>query len=94
MNVNDWSAFQAIAVDVYLPDRAPEGLKGRIILTVGDKWQWTEQNRAVDLKPGTWTTLKANFAPGSVDWKFFPDEAFRHDIKKLGVRIESNKGPA
>lgn len=94
MNVNDWSMFQAIAVDVYLPANAPNGLKGRVILTIGENWQWTEQNRAVELTPGAWTTLTANFAPGSVDWKFFPDESFRKDVKKIGIRIESNKEPA
>jgi hypothetical protein len=93
MYVNDWSQFNAVAVDVYLPAGAPSGLGGRIILTVGEQWTWTEMNRTVALEPGRWTTMLANLTPGSLDWKFFPTESFRTDIRKVGIRIESDKGP-
>lgn len=94
VEVTDWSAFATVAVSVYLPADAPAGLRGRIILTVGDQWQWTEMNRGVPLEPGRWTAISANVKPGSMDWKFFPDESFRKDVRKLGVRIESDKQPA
>ena len=92
MYVTDWSPFGAIAVDVYLPYNAPQGLKGRFILTAGEQWTWTEMNRGLPLAPDQWTTITANLKPGSLDWKFFPDEAFRKDIRKIGIRIESD-GP-
>lgn len=94
VEVTDWGAFGYVAVSIYLPADAPSGLQGRIILTVGEKWQWTEMNRGVPLEPGQWTTITADLKPGSMDWKFFPDEAFRKDVRKLGVRIESNQRPA
>ncbi len=93
IRVTDWSAFGALAADVYLPANAPRGLTARIILTVGEQWQWTEQNRPVELAPGQWTTLTVHLQANSMDWKFFPDETFRKDVRKLGVRIESNKEP-
>lgn len=91
--VQDWSAFSTFSVDIYLPENAPKGLGGKVILTVGEGWTWTEMNRTVPLIPGKWTTIKANLKPGSMDWKFFPDDKFRTDVRKLGIRIESNKGP-
>lgn len=91
--VQDWSAFSGISVDIYLPENAPKGLGARIILTVGEEWKWTEMNRTVPLTPGKWTTISANLKPGSMDWKFFPDDKFRTDVRKLGLRIESNKSP-
>jgi hypothetical protein len=94
VQVRDWSLFGRLSVDVYLPGNAPQGLRGKLILTVGEQWQWTEQNRTVSLTPGEWTTVTVNLLPGSMDWRFFPGEAFRTDIRKLGVRIESDKGPA
>lgn len=94
MYVTDWSAFSGLAADLYLPQNAPEGLKARFILSVGDKWEWTEMNRALPLKPGAWTTLTVDLKPGSQDWKFFPDEKFRKDIRKVGIRIESDAKPA
>jgi len=94
MEVTDWSPFGRLSVDVYLPEQAPEGLRGKIILTVGGDWTWTEMNRSVPLAPGAWTTLSVNLKPGSMDWKFFPDDAFRGSIRKLGVRIESDRAPA
>ncbi len=93
MHVTDLSQFSAIAVDVYVPPDAPRGLAGRIILTIGDKWEWTEMNRGIPLEPGKWTTITANFKPGSLDWKFFPTDAFRRDVRKVGLRVESDKKP-
>ena len=93
MNVSDWSQFSSISADVYLPATAPSGLQGRFILTVGEQWTWTEMNHALKLEPGKWTMITANLKPGSLDWKFFPTEAFRKDIRKLGFRIESDKKP-
>lgn len=89
----DWSPFGRLTVDVYLPEGAPTGLGAKVILTIGDQWQWTEMNRVIPLQPGSWTTIAVNLKPGSMDWKFFPDEAFRKDIRKVGVRIESDKDP-
>ena len=94
VEVTDWGAFSQVAVSVYLPADAPAGLRGRIILTVGDQWRWTEMNQGVPLEPGRWTTIAANLKPGSMNWKFFPDDLFRKDVRKLGLRIESDKQPA
>ena len=94
MYVTDWSQFGALAVDLYLPYNAPRGLKARFILGTGDKWTWTEMNRALPLEPDRWTTITANLKPGSLDWKFFPDDLFRKDIRKVGLRIESDHEPA
>ena len=94
IETTDWSAFGDLLLSVYLPLEAPHDLKGKVILTVGDQWTWTEASRAVPLEPGQWTTLSVNLKPGSMDWKFFPDDAFRRDVRKLGIRIESDKGSA
>jgi hypothetical protein len=93
VEVTDWSPFGVLLVDVYLPPEAPEGLRGRLILTVGEEWTWTEMNRSIPLAPGAWTTISANLKPGSMDWKFFPDDKFRSSVRKAGVRIESDKAP-
>lgn len=94
MYVTDWTPYGSLSVDVYLPYNAPKGLQGRLILTVGEKWEWTEMNRPIELKPEQWTTITANLKPGSQDWKFFPSDSFRKDIRKIGLRIESDKQPA
>jgi len=90
----DLSAYQEIACDIYLPADAPSGLKGRMILTVGENWKFTEMVRAVPLIPGEWVTVSAKIAPGSEDWKKTTvDEGFRQDIRKMAIRAESNKQP-
>lgn len=94
VEVTDWTDFGTIRLSVYLPPEAPEGLRGRIILTVGSQWTWTEMNRSLLLAPGQWTAISANLKPGGMDWKFFPDDQFRSNVRKLGVRIESDKKPA
>ncbi len=93
LEVTDWSQFGRLSVDVYVPPYAPPGLTGKMILTIGEQWAWTEMNRTVPLAPGTWTTMTVNLKPGSMDWKYFPDEQFRRSVRKLGVRIESNQKP-
>lgn len=94
IEVTDWTPFNRLTVSVYVPEGAPAGLQGRVILTVGEQWQWTEMNRTVALMPKTWTAMTVSLKPGSMDWKFFPDESFRKAVHKIGVRIESNQGPA
>ncbi len=88
----DWNPYSTITCDVYLPEDAPIGLRGKIILTVGEEWKFTEMSRSIRLEPGKWTTLKASLLPGSRSWKrTVVDEDFRRDVRKVHVRIESNR---
>lgn len=98
IDVTDWSPFNYISVDIFLPKDGPRGLKAKMILTVGDEWKWTEMNKGITLAPGEWIVIKADLTPSSMNWRRFIDDAFRGDVRKLGVRIESNgkisyKGP-
>ena len=88
----DWTPYHALTVDVSLPAEAPAGLKAKLILTVGEEWTWTEMRRSIQLTPGQTTTITVSLAPGSEDWKrTVVDENFRKDVRKLAVRLESNK---
>ncbi|MFA5147989.1 MAG: hypothetical protein WC491_02540 [Candidatus Omnitrophota bacterium] len=88
----DWSAYSKLSVDVYIPKDAPTGLKGKIILTTGEEWKWTEMSKTVPLTPGQVTTITASLAPGSKDWKnTLVDDNFRKDVRKFGIRVENNK---
>ncbi len=90
----DLTDYGSISCDVYLPKDAPAGLKAEIILTVGENWKWVEMARAVPLVPGEWTTLTAGLLPGSMSWRrTIVDENFRKDIRKIDIRIESDKKP-
>jgi len=90
----DLTPYGTIACDIYLPKEAPEGLKAKIILTVGENWKFTEMSRAVPLMPGQWTTVTADLLPGSTSWqKTVVDENFRKDVRKIDIRVESNKKP-
>ena len=88
----DWTAYKAVSIDMFLPSEAPVGLKAKMILTIGRDWTWTEMINSISLVPGKWTTITASIVPGSIDWRGAKilDE-FRADVRKLGVRIESNK---
>ncbi len=90
----DWTPYQSISADVFLPADAPLGLRAKIILTVGEDWKWTEMNRMVKLMPGEWTTVTASIIPGSNDWRRTEvTDEFRADVRKLGIRVESNMRP-
>ncbi len=94
MQYFDWSDYSELACDIYLPADAPAGLKGKIILTVGDNWQWVEMSRTIDIVPGEWTTLAADLTPGSIDWRRIQvDDSFRADVRKISVRVESPNHP-
>jgi len=98
IDVTDWSPFRYLSMDILLPKDAPRGLKARIILTVGESWKWSEANKAITLTPGEWAVVKVDLTPDGLAWRRFIDDSFRSDVKKLGVRIESNgkiayKGP-
>lgn len=95
MQYFDWTDFSKIACDVYIPKDAPVGLTAKMILTVGDSWKWVEMSRSFQLKPGEWVTLSADLKPGSIDWRRTQvDDAFRADVRKIDVRVESNNKPA
>lgn len=90
----DWTPYKAISADIYLPKEAPIGLKAKIILTVGENWKFTEMARSIALVPGEWVTITANLLPGSEDWKrTVVDDNFRKDVRKIAIRVESNKKP-
>jgi hypothetical protein len=47
---------------------------------------------SISLVPGKWTTVTAAIVPGSIDWRAAKIlDKFRVDVRKLGIRIESNK---
>ncbi|OGW84804.1 MAG: hypothetical protein A2987_02495 [Omnitrophica bacterium RIFCSPLOWO2_01_FULL_45_10] len=90
----DWTPYKSVSADIYIPKDAPTGLKAKIILTVGESWKFTEMARSVSLVPGEWVTITADLLPGSEDWKrTVVDDNFRKDVRKIAVRIESNKKP-
>ncbi len=98
IDVTDWSPFGYLSADIYLPKDAPRGLRAKIIVTVGDGWKWAEMNKAIPLTPGEWVVIKVDLTPASMNWRRFIDDSFRADIRKLGIRVESNgkiayKGP-
>jgi len=71
MDVTDWSPFGYLSVDIFLPKNAPQGLRARVILTVGENWKWTEANKAYPLAPGEWTVIKLDLTPNSMSWRKF-----------------------
>lgn len=90
----DWTPYKGISADIYIPKDAPVGLKAKMILTVGESWKFTEQARSVALVPGEWVTVTGSLLPGSEDWKrTVVDDNFRKDVRKVSIRVESNKKP-
>lgn len=90
----DLSQYRVLSADIYLPKDAPIGLKVKIILTVGDSWKFVEMSRSVPLIPGEWVTISASIEPGSYDWKrVVPDKEFAIDVRKVAIRVESNRKP-
>lgn len=98
IDITDWSPFNYLSADIFLPRDAPRGLRARIILTVGEEWKWTEMNRTIPLTPGEWTVMRVDLTQNSSSWRKYITDEFRSDVRKLGLRVESNgkiiyKGP-
>jgi hypothetical protein len=94
MEYYDWTKYSTIAVDIYVPVGATDRLKAKICLTVGEDWKWVEMSRTIKLEPGKWTTIKANMMPESKDWTHYtPTDQFRADVRKIAIRIDSDKYP-
>lgn len=88
----DLSKYDSIAVDIYIPPSAPSNLKGKLILTTGESWQFSEMARGIKLIPGKWTTISASIAKGSTDWRQTKvTDDFRSDVRKIAVRVEAEK---
>jgi hypothetical protein len=91
----DLTDYDTISVDIFLPFKAPKGLRAKMILTVGDNWRFTEMSRSVRLEPGKWNRIEARVAGKTFDWRGVRSgDNFRNDIRKIAVRIESDKRPA
>jgi hypothetical protein len=87
----DFTGYDEIRTDIYIPPECPQGLRCKLILTVGENWKFIEMSRGTRLKPGEWTTVKASIEEGSNDWRrTVVDEDFKSDIRKIAVRVESN----
>ena len=94
VDIQDWSEYGWLEADILLPKESPKGLRAKLILTVGDDWKWTEINKALRLEPGEWTVIKVDIRGGSANLRSFITDDFRRDVKKIGIRIESNGGIA
>ena len=90
----DLSPYDIISADIYLPPDAPEGLRAKLILTVGENWKFVEMARSAKLEPGKWIKLSAKITEDSTDWKRTQvNQAFKSDVRKITLRIESNRKP-
>ena len=90
----DLSSYSKISVSVYIPAETPKTLKGKIILTVGEDWNFVEMMRAKRLIPGKWNTITVSIAEGSTEWRrTVIDKAFKEDVRKISIRISSNEIP-
>lgn len=90
----DLRAYDVISADIYLPPDAPEGLRAKLIVTVGENWKFVEMARSVKLIPGKWTNITAKITEDSTDWKRTQvDDTFKEDIRKVTIRVESNRKP-
>ena len=84
--------FDIIAADVFFPSRSSKTLRGIIILTQGENWEFNEMSHSFRINPGEWTTIWANISENSVNWKMKKlDPYFKNDIRKIAIRVESTK---
>ncbi|MEA3489256.1 MAG: hypothetical protein U9R44_02800 [Candidatus Omnitrophota bacterium] len=98
----DFTGYETISMDVYLPKTAPKHLfLGRIILTVSEGWLFTQMKEGVPLYPGKWTTVSARLDFPEQDYKKSAwrgrkeKRLYKHlsKIKKVAIRIEYDAAP-
>ena len=64
----NWSAYDHILLDVYLPPHAPKWIQLLAVIRDRDLW-WYQAIPLIWLKPGKWQTVELHIAPSSVEWK-------------------------
>ncbi|MDD5634264.1 MAG: hypothetical protein PHW46_03210 [Candidatus Omnitrophica bacterium] len=91
----DLSGYDLISVDIYLPPDAPWGLRGKIIFSSGEEWNFNEMTRGSRLYPGMWITVNADMTnDNNTDWKKLSiSKNIKQDVRKVAVRIESEITP-
>lgn len=87
----DWSAFNRLAFDVYLPPDAPRDMRVMIYLRDPDLW-WYESLLPPYLRPGDWTRLIVDLSGRSLKWvpqghtkPYSPDLLWC--VKEVGLRF-------
>ncbi|MBL7072607.1 MAG: hypothetical protein ISS33_02355 [Candidatus Omnitrophica bacterium] len=91
----DLTNYNSLSANIYMPLDGPKAeIRGKLIITSGENWDFIEMKRSVRLEPGKWITLKANIAEGSQDWQDITiDNHITSDIRKVAIRIESYNTP-
>ena len=90
----NWAQYSEVFANVYLPEGAPADLRARLIITVGDDWKFVEMSHDAPLVAGRWNRIDASLLQNSPDWDMLTfDDMARSDVRKLAVRVESNKEP-
>ncbi|NQT46196.1 MAG: hypothetical protein HQ593_01795 [Candidatus Omnitrophica bacterium] len=90
----NWAKYSEVFAHVYLPEGAPADLKARLVITIGDDWKFVEMNHDAPLVAGKWNRVHASILQDSPDWDMTTfDEMARSNVRKLAVRVESNKEP-
>ena len=98
----DLTGYKKISVDIYIPKKAPKGMfLGRIIMTVGDGWHFTQMKEGVPLPRGKWTTLEVDLDNEGYTFMTSPwrgrkeKRLYKHlgKVKKIAVRVEYDAAP-
>ena len=64
----NWSAYDSILFDVYLPPHAPKWIQLLAVIRDRDLW-WYQAMPLIWLEPGKWQTVRLDVSPSSVEWK-------------------------
>jgi len=92
----DLTIYKSFSCEVYLPKNAPSGIEARLIFVTGENYIWFEMEKPISLDPGRKTKLFASLRRGVRCWSDgdktmrLTDE-LKSEIRKLAIRIESNK---
>lgn len=87
----DWSGFNRLAFDIYIPPDAPSDMRVMIYLRDPDLW-WYESLLEPYLRPGDWTRLIVDLTGRSTNWvpqghskPYSPQILWR--VREIGLRF-------
>lgn len=64
----DWSAYDELALDIYLPPNAPKWIQALFVIRDRDLW-WYQAMPVLWLEPGKWQTVRFDISGDSAQWK-------------------------